>query len=49
MNLYLFIVSDEMYNQILTENPETKGFEVDIKYKDDVDIDIVNSRLDNKF
>lgn len=49
MNLYLFVVSDEMYNQILTENPTTKGFEVDIKYKDDVDIDIVNSRLENKF
>ena len=49
MNLYLFVVSDEMYNTILADNPETKGFEVDIRYKDDVDIDVVNSRLENKF
>ena len=43
MNLYLFVVSDEMYNKILSENPTTKGFEVDIKYKDDVDIDVDNN------
>lgn len=48
MNLYLFVVSDEMYNTILADNPETKGFEVDINYKDDIDIDIFNSRLENK-
>ena len=48
MNLYLFVVSDEMYNKILEENPTTKSFEVNINYKDDVDIDIINARLANK-
>lgn len=48
MNLYLFVVSDEMYDQILSENPTTKSFMVNIDYKDDVDIDIMNSRLENK-
>lgn len=48
MNLYLFVVSDEMYNQILTDNPDTKGFMVNVNYKDGVDIDITNSRFGNK-
>ena len=48
MNLYLFVVSDEMYNQILADNPDTKGFMVNINYKDNVDVDIENSRFENK-
>ena len=48
MNLYLFVVSDEMYNTILADNPDTKGFMVNVNYKDNVDIDITNSKFENK-
>ena len=48
MNRYEMLVSDEAYDRLLNENPDSKAFDLFLNYHDDVNFNVESNKLSNK-